>query len=240
LINAAQSFVDDDVARNAVTVRAWAAPGEVLVTVSDNGRGIAPEHVGRVFDPFFTTKAGEGTGLGLSIVHSIVSEHGGRVDISSAPGEGTTVTVALAVAGDLALERRGVAPAAAAMDRRPRVLVVDDEPAIGIMLKRMLAASCEVTVANDGRAALALLLEPGARHDVVLCDLTMPLISGLALFERVHEARPELARSFAFMTGGFFGEELRERAGDVPRLEKPFTAAELAAVVARVRRARDE
>ena len=68
--------------------------GLVLIEVVDRGCGIAPEHMNAVFDPFFTTKKrGEGTGLGLSIAASIVRNHGGEINLSSAPGKGTTVTV---------------------------------------------------------------------------------------------------------------------------------------------------
>jgi len=71
----------------------------VAIDVEDNGRGIAPENLPRIFDPFYTTKeVGKGTGLGLSIAYKIVSQHGGRIDVRSRPGEGTTVTVILPVA----------------------------------------------------------------------------------------------------------------------------------------------
>jgi two-component system, NtrC family, sensor kinase len=68
----------------------------VAIEIADNGRGIAPEHLTRIFDPFFTTKApGSGTGLGLSIAYKIVAQHGGRIDVRSQPGEGSTFTVIL-------------------------------------------------------------------------------------------------------------------------------------------------
>ena len=71
----------------------------VAIDVEDNGRGIAPENLPRIFDPFYTTKeVGKGTGLGLSIAYKIVSQHGGRIDVRSKPGEGTVVTVILPVA----------------------------------------------------------------------------------------------------------------------------------------------
>ena len=68
----------------------------MVVAVEDTGSGIAPEHLSRIFDPFFTTKPeGKGTGLGLSIVQRIVEKHGGRIDVRSTPGQGTTFTVRL-------------------------------------------------------------------------------------------------------------------------------------------------
>jgi PAS domain S-box-containing protein len=85
---------------------------QISISVSDNGRGIDKEIIGRIFDPFFTTKpAGEGTGLGLSICHSIVSEHGGTIDVKSAPGSGTTFTIKLPV--------RTARPTARAAEEKP-------------------------------------------------------------------------------------------------------------------------
>jgi Signal transduction histidine kinase regulating C4-dicarboxylate transport system len=70
--------------------------GEMLIEVADNGTGIAPEHLPKLFDPFFTTKpVGEGTGLGLSISHGIITGHGGRIEVNSRPGEGTTFQIFL-------------------------------------------------------------------------------------------------------------------------------------------------
>jgi signal transduction histidine kinase len=82
-----------------VTVRAGAFPDQesVVVTVEDDGPGIAPDHLGRLFEPFFTTKLG-GTGLGLPISKSIVEQHGGRLEVSSEPGKGTTFLLLLPVA----------------------------------------------------------------------------------------------------------------------------------------------
>ena len=75
--------------------------GEMLIEVADNGTGIAPEHLPKLFDPFFTTKpVGEGTGLGLSISHGIITGHGGRIEVSSRPGEGTTFRIFLPLPGN--------------------------------------------------------------------------------------------------------------------------------------------
>jgi len=86
-----------DASAEGEKVRIAAAPGDdgfVRITVSDGGCGIAPEHMNAVFDPFFTTKKrGEGTGLGLSIAASIVRNHGGQINLESAPGRGTQVTI---------------------------------------------------------------------------------------------------------------------------------------------------
>ncbi len=75
--------------------------GAVLLTVSDNGAGIAPENLERLFDPFFTTKPpGEGIGLGLSVAYGIIDGHGGEISVESGPGEGTKFTIRLPAAGE--------------------------------------------------------------------------------------------------------------------------------------------
>jgi signal transduction histidine kinase len=96
LINAAQALKD---APGRVTVGVAHTGADVTVTVTDTGRGIAPEHLERVFEPFFTTRApGEGTGMGLAVCYGIIQRHGGWIGIDSHPGEGTRVTVRLPLA----------------------------------------------------------------------------------------------------------------------------------------------
>jgi two-component system, NtrC family, sensor kinase len=94
LANAAQATGTQGTVRVATRLEG----GRAVVTVSDTGRGIAPEHLDKIFDPFFTTKpVGEGTGLGLSISYGIVERHGGSIGVESAPGAGTTFTVSIPV-----------------------------------------------------------------------------------------------------------------------------------------------
>ena len=97
ILNNAAQAMDKPRRRITVTTRA-AGDAAVAIEVEDNGKGIAAEALPRIFDPFFTTKeVGKGTGLGLSIAYKIVSQHGGRIDVNSTPGAGTTVTVTLPV-----------------------------------------------------------------------------------------------------------------------------------------------
>jgi two-component system NtrC family sensor kinase len=84
-----------------LTLRASQRGARVLVEVRDNGVGIAPENMTKIFDPFFTTKdVGRGTGLGLAVCYGILSDHGGRLDVRSTVGVGTTFTITLPVATD--------------------------------------------------------------------------------------------------------------------------------------------
>ena len=116
-VNAAQSM---DKA-GTITIRTWREGDEACVAISDTGRGIEPAHLNRIFEPFFTTKpVGQGTGLGLSVSYGIVKKHGGRIDVASVPGEGTTFTVRLPVNGggeERARESRVGAPMSASERR---------------------------------------------------------------------------------------------------------------------------
>ncbi|HEX4879752.1 MAG TPA: ATP-binding protein [Limnobacter sp.] len=94
LINAAHAIDRDGLIR----IRTWADDEYVYVSISDNGCGIAPENLSRIFDPFYTTKpVGKGTGLGLSLSYGIVKKHGGRIDVQSELGVGTTFTLVLPI-----------------------------------------------------------------------------------------------------------------------------------------------
>jgi two-component system cell cycle sensor histidine kinase/response regulator CckA len=158
----------------------------VLLSVSDNGAGIRPEHLPHVFEPFFTTKEpGQGTGLGLATVHGIVSQSQGHIRVESRPGEGTRFTVLFPAVsaptdvGAVAADRPGRTPRAA------RLLVVDDEDAVRAVLSRTLEAEgYEVSQARNGREALERLA--GIRGvDAVLTDVIMPELGGRELVERL-------------------------------------------------------
>jgi CheY-like chemotaxis protein len=108
------------------------------------------------------------------------------------------------------------------------VLLVDDEDTLVSALKRSLARTCDVVATTSAAEALVLLLA-GEVFDVVLCDMIMPSVSGIDVYERVKAVRPELARRFVFMTGGAFTPRMRKflDASTNPRLDKPFSAAQL-------------
>lgn len=96
LMNASQAITE----KGEIIILTEAKNDEIIVSISDTGEGISPEHLDKLFDPFFTTKpVGQGTGLGLSISYNIIKEHGGRVDVQSKIGEGTTFTVYLPLRG---------------------------------------------------------------------------------------------------------------------------------------------
>ena len=106
--------------------------------------------------------------------------------------------------------------------------MIDDEIAIGRTLAIGLADEFDVKTATSGREALALL-GSDASFDVILCDLMMPDVSGMDVYERIARSRPELARRFVFVTGGAFTERARAFVEEVglPVVEKPFALAKL-------------
>jgi PAS domain S-box-containing protein len=231
-VNAAEAIREGDPDRQEIRVVLAAEPlGWCLVEVSDTGRGIAPEHLTCVFDPFFSTKPGSGTGLGLSICHAVVAAMGGDISVESTLTKGSTFRVRL----PLATEEGPVAPTKRASirpTRRARVLVVDDEPMMARAVQRMLSSEHDVDAMTDPLAVLERL-RSGVRYDVILCDLMMPTLTGMDVYEAVLSIDPELAQGMVFMTGGAYtprAAEFLERIEN-PHLEKPLDRAALHAVL---------
>jgi two-component system, NtrC family, sensor kinase len=208
--------------------------GEAFIEVRDTGGGIRPEHRARIFEAFFTTKPGVGTGLGLAICQQIVRSSHGRIEVESEVGVGSTLRVVLPAA-------QRAAPATATLHRlekihappKRRVLVVDDEPAIGASVRRLLADDL-VDFVTSGDAALERMARN--TYDVVLCDVHMPESSGPQLFADIMARMPELASRFVFMTGGEISSGGREDVEHIARpvIDKPFTGELLREVIAGV------
>jgi PAS domain S-box-containing protein len=229
LVNAAQALPDGAADTNEIRVSTSRdASGRVVVAVSDTGCGMSPEIMAHIFEPFFTTKpVGMGTGLGLAICHGIVASMGGELEVDSKPGRGTTFRVILRPSSVTTAP-----PAPAAVPRgapdRARILVVDDEAAVGSALRRLLGREHDVVAVTSSRAALALLSE-GQRFDVIGCDLMMPDLSGMEFYEEVAKTFPWSAERFFFMTGGTFTPQAQaflERTS-LTRLDKPFDSESL-------------
>jgi PAS domain S-box-containing protein len=191
---------------------------EVVITIRDTGCGMAAAIRDRVFDPFFTTKpAGEGMGLGLAISKTIVDAFHGRLELESTEGAGTTAMVILrAHAG----QRPAVVAHEATIGPRRRVLVVDDEDRVRLLLDTLLSEHHEVASAADGETALALVRDRD--FEVILCDVMMPRMSGVEVYQQLRERG--LERRVVFMTGGTFVAGVAEAitATGNPVLHKPF------------------
>ena len=208
------------------------APGSYLVvSVIDTGTGMTPEVVARAFDPFFTTKPlGKGTGLGLSMIYGFAKQSGGKVEIHSELGGGTTVRLYLpCYVGRLEDEEaRPEQATAARANGGETVLVVDDEPAVRMLVTDVLKeAGYAVIEAADGFSGLRVL-QSNARIDLLISDVGMPGgMSGWQMADAGRDVRPEL--KVLFITG--YAEETRAGDGHMKPgmhiMTKPFTLAAL-------------
>jgi len=239
IVNAAQAMPEGRAESNTLRVATKWEAGRVVVEISDTGAGMAPEVLRNLFSPFFTTKpAGIGTGLGLTICQRIVTSMGGEIRVDSEVGRGSVFRVTLPPAAEQAVAPAQSRPAGGAVAaRRGRVLVVDDEPAIGAAVRRLLSSDHDVEYAPGGADALARI-GASAAYDLVLCDLMMPEMTGADLHAELLRTAPEQAHRMVFVTGGAFTPAGRAFLDQVPneRFEKPFDGPALRAFVnARVR-----
>jgi signal transduction histidine kinase/ActR/RegA family two-component response regulator len=234
LINAAQAIPEGSAAGNQVRVRTRQdSSGMVAVDIIDTGVGMSEDIKGRLFTPFFTSKpSGVGTGLGLSICQRIVSSFGGRIEVKTELGKGSTFTVLLRPGSALPPQVSGEVTHVTGAIRRGRVLVIDDDRRVVQGLRRAIERGHEVVAANSIDEALAEI-QTNPEFDVILCDLLLPERSGMELYEALRKDRGGLAARIIFMTGGAFTERSRTFLDAVPNLclEKPFDAYELRRVI---------
>lgn len=227
-INAIQALPNTNSEHNRIVIRLYeecrGIYDHVVVEVADTGAGIPQENLDRVFDPFFTTKpVGLGTGLGLPICHSIVTRMGGGIRVESDVGRGTTFFVSLPVAH---AQRNATpynpSPLPYRLAQRAKILIIDDEAAVATMLSRILEEDHDVETAVSAERALNLMEQ--ADFDVIFCDLLMPNMTGMDLFDEVARRFPGRQHQIAFMTGGAFTPRAAQFLARVSnlRIEKPF------------------
>jgi two-component system cell cycle sensor histidine kinase/response regulator CckA len=218
-----------------LTVRAGVGVdlGEVVVEVTDSGHGMDEETRSHVFEPFFTTKGvGQGTGLGLSVVHGIVAQHGGRIGVESAPGEGSRFRITLPAVP---------APEGATGEVGPktemprghgeRVLIVEDEEGARKGLTELLTMlGYKVTAVGSGEEAGVLPEE--LAPEALLTDLMLPGIDGASLASGLRERWPGIA---VVLMSGYTADDTVRRGvveGSVDFLQKPFDMSTLARAIA--------
>jgi two-component system cell cycle sensor histidine kinase/response regulator CckA len=220
----------------------------VLIEVSDNGTGIAPEIMDKIFEPFFTTKdVGKGTGLGLAMVYGIVKQSGGYIQPESEVGKGTTFRVFLprhivepsVAAEESAIEAATIAAQAVAQAQKPEdltgsavILLVEDEEAVRRGGKRMLETrGYTVHEAGSGVEALEILEELEGKVDIVVSDVVMPEMDGPSLLRELRKSYPDM--KFIFVSGYAEDAFARNLPPDAKFgfLPKPFSLKQLAVVV---------
>lgn len=223
IISAGNMMIDEDFA----AMNLEAVPGPyVYIQVEDFGMGIPAEIMDRIFDPFFTTKSvGKGTGLGLSTSLAIIKSHGGFIRASSKPGEGSRFRIYLPARPESAASMPPSQIQSLPRGGGEVVLVIDDEPSIRDITRQTLEAfGYRVLLAADGEEAISLYSIHRFDIAVVITDVMMPGLDGIATIERLVEINPSV-RIIA-TSGVHTNRELvcsNHKCGG-SFLQKPFTA----------------
>ena len=195
----------------------------VTLRMSDTGVGMSADEMQRCFEPFYTTKElGKGTGLGLATVYGVVRQAGGHIATESRPGQGTSFTLYLPLAGeDAVAPPQELVPVGGEPGGSETILVVEDEPILLDLAASALADyGYTVLEARDGQQALRLLEDRAGAVDAVITDVLMPKMGGRELAEAVRARWPDLP--VLFVSGYSEGA-----IGDGVFLEKPYTPNEL-------------
>jgi CheY-like chemotaxis protein len=194
----------------------------VALSITDTGSGMPTDVAERAFEPFFTTKEiGKGTGLGLSQIHGFAAQAGGRAEIRSREGEGTTITLILPQT-DKGLVAATESVVMSKLPEGLRVLLVEDNPQVRDFAEGLLEdLGCRVVSAENGEKALDQLAADGI--DLVVSDVVMPGMSGVELAQKVQEIHPKVPVLLA--TG--YSDEIVQHGSEFSVLLKPFGAADL-------------
>lgn len=188
----------------------------IIIKFSDNGPGIPRDIQNRIFEPFFTTKElGKGTGLGLSIAYGIINKHNGKFYVESEPGEGATFVIELPIVKDpsstdfqndpknktvYSFRTGKQAPAG------KRILIVDDEVEMIEMLFNLLKNDgYRVDTARNGKLALEKIQVRD--YEVIICDVKMPVMNGIELYEVLQKRKPKMAERIIFISGDIINKE---------------------------------
>jgi CheY-like chemotaxis protein len=180
------------------------------------------ETLKRASEPFFSTKP-TGSGLGLSMVHGLALQSGGTMQIASKPNEGATVSLWLPVSQDLVSTEQALDAPDRSVNSRRRVLLVDDDPLVLAATADMLRELGHEAIETTSAKKALEVVRAGERPDLAILDYAMPEMSGLALAGLIRKIDPELP---LLLATGY--SEREKAAGNLRRLDKPYTLAELA------------
>lgn len=238
MLNAKQAMPEGgkilvNAANTAIAENNILPPGQyVKISITDEGKGIAPEYLSKIFDPYFTTKP-KGSGLGLAIGYSIIKRHGGYITVASKPGQGTTVDIYLPKSEETAVKAEGKGKI---FSGRGKVLLMDDDEdirqTVGEEIRKMGYA---VALAKDGPEMIALYKQAksaGQPFAAVIMDLTIPGSSGGKEFARELLQLDPQAR--AIVSSGYSKDPVMANFKDYgfsAVLTKPYDICELSRVL---------
>ncbi|HWU85736.1 MAG TPA: ATP-binding protein [Kofleriaceae bacterium] len=244
LINAAHAIPEGEAHVNEIRVATGTDErGFALIEIEDTGAGIPSDTLPRIFEPFFTTQpAGKALGLGLAFARDVVTALGGDIGVDSMEGMGTAIRVALPPCAPGATASSAIAKLPrhrVKLGERLRILIVDDDRPVAAAIALELGEH-DVVVAESGREALEILRRD-KDFDVILCDLMMPEVSGMDVYEALRLIDAALLGRVVLMTGGAFTIRAGEFLSRVnaPMLEKPFESGQLHAIVNTLERRRE-
>jgi len=217
-----------------MAAKEWGVPGHyVVLSVSDNGSGMTPETLARIFEPYFTTKpADRGSGLGMAMVYGLMKQHLGYVLVNSTLGAGTEVRLYFPVSARAVEAKVPEVLPPVRPHARQTILVVEDQEAVRSAATRGLARfGYTVLGAADGEEGLKVWHDHADTIDLVVSDIIMPRMGGLALYEAVSREREGVR---FLLTSGFTGDEALQHTATtraLPFLPKPWTLNELVTAV---------
>mgnify|MGYP003862393235 CR=1 FL=1 len=225
LTNAAQAIEDGGAEQHRIRVSTEDADDYLRICVEDTGSGMDAETRARIFQPFFTTKSREvGTGLGLALCANIVRDHLGEISVQSKPGGPTRFEVRIPFNTGLIprYSKASLSPSPQPHLRK-KVLIIDDEVQLLRAYQRSLSRYHDVETAVGGEAGLARILQT-PDLDLIVCDLMMPNVDGVAVHAALSKQAPHLLKRLVFSTGGVFTKRCQDflsSAGNV-HLQKPL------------------
>lgn len=206
--------------------------GFIKLSISDTGLGIDKETQKKIFDPFFTTKVlGKGTGLGLYIVHSIISNHGGYINLYSEPLKGTCFNIYLPVTQSSEAEESGKIED---LKGSGTILIIDDESDVRELCKDMLKPlGYKVLQAEDGNAGINIYREMKDNISLVLLDMVMPKMSGNEVFQALKtiDDKVKVLICSGYSRDGFTGIAELMKSGVTGFLQKPFSRQAMATAI---------
>ncbi len=209
-------------------------PALIVLAIEDSGTGMSDATLQKVFEPFFTTKElGRGTGLGLSTAYGIVEQHGGTLTATSELGHGSRFVITLpSTAGERATTSSGRTRPASAQQRE-MVLLVEDEPMVLAVVKRLLVAEGFRVLAAGGPEEALLLAARHPEIELVVTDIIMPVMNGKTMVDQITQLLPGVG---ALYMSGYDNEVLAPQGvaiDDIELVRKPFSGSELLAAVKR-------